>query len=132
MITSGMHLLLAMIAPFSSPQAAPVSSPPSTATAVGMPLSSATYITTALSTMMLPMERSIPPEISSMLMAMVKMPSTLICWKMVMMLPIPMNLGLMNETMTTMATITMASSVRWSRSSFFAREGFLSAIFLHS
>ena len=57
----------------------PVTSPAATATAVGRPLFSTTYITTPLSTMMLPIERSMPPEISRILMAMVRMPSTQIC-----------------------------------------------------
>lgn len=72
-------MLFEMMMPFSRPQAMPVTSPATTAAAVGRPLFSTTYITTPLSTMILPTERSTPPEISRMLMAMVRMPSTQIC-----------------------------------------------------
>ena len=112
----------------------PVHRPATTASGTDMPLSMITYITTPLTTMMLPMDRSMPPEISRMLMAMVRMPSTQICWKMATMLLRAINFGLMTEMTATIITRTMASSTRWSFSSFFAREGLLtlSAITLHS
>ena len=94
------------------PQAIPVMRPANTATATGMPLFSTTYMTTPHTTMMLPMDRSMPPEIRRMLMAMVRIPSTQICWKMATMLPRLMKFGLMTEMTTMMIAITMASSTR--------------------
>ena len=87
-------VFVAMIAPLSKPQAAPVTRPASTAIKVGRPLSNTTYITTPQTTIILPMDRSIPPEISRMLIAIVRIPSTQICWKIATMLLMPIKLGL--------------------------------------
>ena len=111
-MTSGMHLLFAMIAPLSKPQAAPVTRPASTAIKVGRPLSNTTYITTPQTTIILPMDRSIPPEISRMLIAIVRIPSTQICWKIATMLLMPIKLGLIHEIITTINAITIARRTR--------------------
>ena len=133
-MTSGMHLLFAMIAPLSKPQAAPVTRPASTAIKVGRPLSNTTYITTPQTTIILPMDRSIPPEISRMLIAIVRIPSTQICWKIATMLLMPIKLGLIHEIITTINAITIARRTRWSLKIFLAGERlvFLSEIFIYS
>ena len=79
---------------------------------VGRPLSNTTYITTPQTTIILPMDRSIPPEISRMLIAIVRIPSTQICWKIATMLLMPIKLGLIHEIITTINAITIARRTR--------------------
>ena len=55
---------------------------------------------TAEKTMMLPMERSMPPEISRSDMPMVRIPTTETCWSTTMTLPREMKRGFIDETTT--------------------------------
>ena len=59
-----------------------------------------------------PIERSMPPEMSSMAMAMVNTPRTEICVKMATMLFSRTKRGLMMETTRTSSAMTNASSTR--------------------
>ena len=73
---SGMHFDFAIIKPFNSPQTKPIMIPPNITIKIFCPFASNAAITTEESAIIFPRERSIPPLISNMLIAIVSTPIT--------------------------------------------------------
>ena len=108
---SGIHFDFAMIKPFNNPQSKPVIIPQTITMTIPYPFASNADMTTAESAMIFPIERSIPPLISSILIAIVSMPITEICPKMVTIFFIVINLGLITVTLAIITNITSSKSI---------------------
>jgi len=63
-------------------------------------------------TIILPIDKSIPPDISKILIAIVKIPKTLICWKTVIKFVIAINFGLIEAIIIIIPKITNANKKR--------------------
>ena len=108
---SGIHFDFAMIKPFNNPQSKPVIIPQTITMIIPYPFASNAAMTTEESAMIFPMERSIPPLISNILIAIVRIPITEICPKMVTIFFIVINLGLITVTAKIMTNITSSKSI---------------------
>ncbi len=94
----GMQRLFAMIIPLMKPKSVDMPTPAAMASGTLPPPMMIFAITTAAKTMMLPIERSIPPEMSRSDIPIVRIPTTEICCSTIITLPRERKRGLMEAT----------------------------------